>query len=320
MGKKVIAIASSDWHIHDWENYNENYSRTNQQLRAINSIVIAANKYGVPLLFGGDLFHQKKYISNELQGFFCKIHEILTNADHGVYGIDGNHDISKPVKGAGSGGGYVSNLGELLGMTCINFKSLKIPNSNIQLHGIPYIEYNVGLFKHIDDITISKGRVNILLLHTDLPTVKDTDNREVNSHSNIPQDWLKRVSKFNLVLVGHIHQPQQIRKSHVYSIGAPYHQRITDIDSSLGYYLVYDDCSMEHVYLKGFPEFKVDTGNGRDNLNFWIDGITSNDSQPDPIRISKRKFSKLDLIDGYCKKMRVPTRLKKKLINLIMDE
>ena len=180
------------------------------------------------------------------------------------------------------------------------------------------IEYNVGLFNYISKIKLERGKRHVLLIHTDLPSVKDTDGREVASYSNVPNDWKTIISGFDIVLAGHIHQPQRIAKTNAYSIGAPYHQRVTDIDSNLGYYICYNDFRMEHVYLKGYPEFKVDHGNGRDDFNFWIDGTsTVTDNSPSDY-IKQRKFSKMDLVKGYCKINKVSNKRKNKLINLIL--
>lgn len=91
----------------------------------------------------------------------------------------------------------------------------------------------------------------ILLLHTDYPGAKDTDNTEVGTVENLNVNLL---TKFKLVLIGHIHKPQRLGKK-VYMVGAPLQQRRTDRNCKLGYWKIYEDFSMEFKPFKGFPKF-----------------------------------------------------------------
>lgn len=124
-------------------------------------------------------------------------------------------------------------------------------HKNIIVHGVPYVDHNIGLSDYLKNLKLEKGKKHILMLHTDYPGAKDTDGREIDSVENLNLNVLNR---FDLILCGHIHKPQRLSKK-VYMIGAPLQQRRTDKDCKLGYWKLYSDLSMEFVELKGFPKF-----------------------------------------------------------------
>ena len=143
-------------------------------------------------------------------------------------------------------------------MKDLNFKSEKLGDLTlIKVHGIPYIDDNAGINEYltqlIDNHHIGKGSKykHILMLHTTYPGAKDTDGREVEATNAINPNLL---NKFDLILCGHIHKPQKLSKK-VYMVGAPLQQRRTDSKCELGYWLLYEDLSMEFKPLKSYPKF-----------------------------------------------------------------
>lgn len=210
-------------------------------------------KLKVPVLFCGDLLHEPKSLSQELSEIIYKEFSKLDEKDWEMYCIAGNHTmkhINRIDKPAYSWETWLSQ--EYRFLKLINFHRVHI--GKFYIHGIPYIDNNIGLSDYLKSIDTEVGKPrskHLLLLHTDYPGAKDTDGREVDSVENLNINLL---NKFDLVLCGHIHKPQRLSKK-VYMIGAPYQQRRTDKDCKLGYWKLYSDLSMEFIELKGFPKF-----------------------------------------------------------------
>ena len=168
-----------------------------------------------------------------------------------MYAISGNHEIN-----------HISKIGEhpvswtrlftkmFPWLVCLDYCQFLIKD-NIMIHGVPYVDHNIGLSKYLKEMKLDPKQKHILMLHTDYPGARDTDGREVGSVENLNLNVLDR---FDLVLCGHIHKPQRLSKK-VYMIGAPIQQRRTDRDCDMGYWKLYDDLSMTFVKLKGYPRF-----------------------------------------------------------------
>lgn len=252
--KKVVAIVLSDIHYHIYSQYNEGFKRNKAQRRELLKVFKKAHKLNVPVLFPGDIVHNPEVISNQLLSFIAKdLKSFLKLAP--LYGINGNHDqwedsyIDNPV------GGYCTTFSTLFPKRffCVDFQSLVIPNTDLAIHGIPYIIGNKGLFEYIEAIKVIKGKKNILMLHTDMPGAKDTDGRVVGSDFNIPKNWKKILKKFDIVLCGHIHKHQKLGPN-CYMVGAPNQQRKSDKGGKFGYMLLYSDMTVKHKTLN-FPKF-----------------------------------------------------------------
>lgn len=250
--KNPIAITFSDLHINDWTKFNDFSARTKSHLRVLAQIAIECERLSIPAIFCGDLFHKPNMMNQDLlvniiHPFFKDLEKYFWKC----YAIEGNHDLSKvnsidkPTKG------WVSYFSDIYSwMEDISFKTIKL-NNDIELYGVPYIDHNKGLREYLKGIKVNTDIDSILVLHTDYPGAKDTDGRVVNSVENIDQ---KMLSKFDLVLCGHIHKSQKLSKN-VYMVGAPLQQRRTDMNCKMGYWMVYDDLSMEFIELKGYPKF-----------------------------------------------------------------
>lgn len=159
---------------------------------------------------------------------------------------------------------------------------------------------------------------NILLLHTDYPGAKDTDGVEVGSVENLNINVL---SRFDLVLAGHIHKPQRLSKK-VFMVGAPIQQRRTDKDCDLGYWKLYSDMSMKFVPLEGFPKFiDVDSSDDiKDDGNFY-----TVISKPVSLEVTQenhitRNLSKKRLVSRYLRKSGIKDPKKKSVLLEIIKE
>src|SRR5690606_18936965 len=86
---KIRAIAFSDLHLKEYRLFNEGNIRVHQALEVLRKLDNLAHTYGVPLLFGGDLFHDDEYITNYL---LSEALPTFKNIKSTIYGIDGNHD------------------------------------------------------------------------------------------------------------------------------------------------------------------------------------------------------------------------------------
>lgn len=252
---KVIAVAFSDLHLNDWAKHNQDNQRTLNHFRVLSIIQDLCKKHKCPALFCGDLFHKSENISQEL---IMMVQEHFSKLSFNCLAIEGNHDLYKvsSIKNPTHGWVYLFSKNRLYlsWLTDISFRKYDLyPNTNckIMVHGVPYIDHNIGLNDYLKNLELNDGYKHILLLHTDYPGAEDTDGRKVDSVENLNLNILNR---FDLVLCGHIHKPQRLSKK-VYMVGAPLQQRRTDKNCKLGYWLIYEDLSVKFVELKGFPKF-----------------------------------------------------------------
>ena len=251
--KKPIALAFSDIHFNMWSKFNTNNERTLAHLQVLSYIMKACEEHSVGyVLFGGDFFHKPENIDaslfQPLANFICKK---LNRWDRDIIGISGNHDmklnntLEKPSPSL-----WYSICQLSSSLHCIDWESRDIGTAVV--HGIPYLDRNLGLNDQVNKIKLTPHKKNILLLHTDYPGAKDNDGSVVDSVENLNTNLLNR---FDLVLIGHIHKPQRLSKK-VYMIGATHQQRRTDRNCELGYSVIYDDMSVKLVSLSDkLPKF-----------------------------------------------------------------
>lgn len=256
---KPIAICFSDLHINIWAKFNDNKERTKNHFKVLSLLFREAHKYGCPILFTGDLFHKPEYISPELLNMWFKYTRRLSKKYKvKVYCISGNHDIRDTSKIPNKPLSWVNVLSNS-NFICIDYEKVEI-YKGITVYGIPYIDHNIGLNEYLKSLKLS-GK-NILLLHTDYPGAKDTDGRVIGSVENLN---LNILSRFDLVLCGHIHKPQQLSKK-VYMIGAPLQQRRTDRNCKLGRWYIYKDLTIKFKPYLNFPKF-IDVNSSEEVLD-----------------------------------------------------
>lgn len=250
--RKLIALAFSDLHISDWAKFNNNYSRTLNHFRVLSILKERCVKHNIPLLFCGDLLHKPETISQDLISLLMYNFSKLEDARFRCYAISGNHDQCKLSSIKDPSPSWVNLFSEYFNwLNVIDFDWVDWVYQNVIVHGVPYIEHNVGLGEYLKNLNLESGYKHILLLHTDYPGAKDCDGRVVDSVENLNINMLNR---FDLVLCGHIHKPQRLSKK-VYMLGAPLQQRRTDRGNQLGYWEIYSDMSVKFKPLEGFPQF-----------------------------------------------------------------
>lgn len=266
---RVIAIASSDWHYHIHTEFNEENKRVRAKSALISEIYDVANGYNVPVIFPGDLVHNKKQLQNDL--FDILTRELPINCSKAVtYAISGNHDqIFSNTKKSRSPN-YVKSFSRIIpNFHCVDFRS--IDTGKFIIHGIPYITNNENFSSNIKKLKLVKGKPNILMIHTDLPGAKDTNGREVGTVTGMPKDANELFSRFDLVLSGHIHKHQKLGNN-LYMLGAPDQQRRSDMGATMGYWKIYSNMKMEFVELKGPKYITVESlENNSDKFNFLIE-------------------------------------------------
>lgn len=323
--KELLAIVFSDLHLNIWSKFNQNNERTRESFRVLSFL---ANKYPkVPALFCGDLFHKAESIDTDLLEMWVE-YEPADRDEPGyqweMWYIDGNHSlkhrntVKKPIKS-------LATILQKRWMKNLNFCSAKLcsTNESFMVHGIPYIDDNVGVNEYLSEIIKKygigkKGRTHkhILLLHTTYPGAKDTDGREVEAPNAINPNLL---NKFDLVLCGHIHKPQRLSKK-VYMVGAPNQQRRTDKGCKLGYWELYDDLSMVFKELADYPKF-IDVESEdqvKDDGNYY----TVIPPKPRKEEVTKHKItkrlSKKSLVKKYMRAKGIKDKTKQELLTNIL--
>lgn len=317
---KVIGIAFSDLHLGEYSKFNEENKRTLSIFRVLYLIKDLCIKYKCPAFFSGDFMHRPEYISTSLEEIIIEKFEELNRCEEfNIYGISGNHDLQKSNSIDRRSPSHWANL-------CNRYSFLH--NLDFSYHefdkfrvvGIPYLDHNKGLDTLIKaQMKEAMLKPTILLLHTDYPGAKDTDNTEVGTVENLNVNLL---SKFKLVLIGHIHKPQRLGKK-IYMVGAPLQQRRTDRNCKLGYWKIYEDFSMEFKPLKGFPKF-VDVSSEdeiKDDGNYYT--VVASKSRVVAVEDTpqiNRELTKKSMVRRYMKAKGIKDKEKKATLLKVIKE
>lgn len=314
---KIIFLAFSDLHLSDYAKFP---SREDSGFKVLDIIASRCEKLNVPAIHLGDLLHKPESISNRLLYRIVDEFHRLSKYNWKLYTISGNHCISEKSTIGNKPISWDRTFSKLFPwLKCIDYK--RIHFSKGYLYGIPYIDNNIGISEYIKKLELIGGKrsKHILMLHTDYPGAKDTDGSEVNSVENLNVNLL---SKFDLVLCGHIHKPQRLGKK-VYMIGAPYQQRRTDKNCELGYWEVYSDMSLKFVPLKGFPKF-IDVSSEdeiKDDGNYYIviASKSGNMEVEDTSRIT-RELSKKSIVRKYMRVKGIKDKNRKNILLKVIKE
>ena len=322
MNKELIAVAFSDTHFNDWPKFNANMSRTLNQIRALNLILGVCERRGIPALFTGDFVHKPETMSLVL---FQTLNSYFHQSDRPypklpVVGISGNHDMVYTNSLETPSPSWYREFCKMCPSTfiCIDWDSYLIPGTDIRVHGVPYLDHNIGLNDWIKNLKLTKSERHILLLHTDYPGAKDTDGVEVGSVENLNTNLL---DKFNLVLIGHIHKPQRLSKK-VYMIGATMQQRRTDKDCDLGYWEIFSDLSLRFHPLGDFPKF-IDVTSEEDILddgNYYTVVSKPIEVKEDVNRVISRDMSKKKIVRRYLREKGIKDSHRKRILLDIIKE
>lgn len=330
---RVIAIVFSDLHLNMWAKYNDNNERTLKGFKVLSIVSEVCTKLRVPALFCGDLFHKPENLDSDLALMMKDwLHEIyLKRPSFTMYCINGNHDLKhanrlnpKDPKDFSNLHRGLIDLYERYTGNNSNIKVLSPEKPPIFLgddclvYGVPYIDHNVGLTEYLKSLKLRDKYKNVLMLHTDYPGAKDTDNRPVDSVENLNINILK---KFDLVLCGHIHKPQRLSKK-VYMVGAPCQQRRTDKNCEMGYWELYSDLTMKFIPLKGFPRFiDVETPEEiKDDGNYYTVLPKSNNVEALVKHRITKQLSKKKLAHKYLKARGINDKDKESLLVKVLKQ
>lgn len=275
--KRVIAIASGDWHIHDWAQFNEEGQRLQVAAHFIDHITKEAEIHGCNILFTGDLGQTPKGWTTKTMEFAAKLFRTISKLySHKIIGIAGNHDFSETNTLSKQSPSMYRAICHCFPSLFIDvgFTDWVLPEHNLRIYGIPYVTHNQGIEDYINLISVdakSTSQRSILLLHSDIWGARDTNGREVGGVEGIPRNLGKFFKNFDLVLCGHIHQQAELWENKVYMVGAPFHQRKTDMGSKMGYYYIYEDLSVKFQPYKApmFKEYHEGTDHP-DTHDYWV--------------------------------------------------
>lgn len=311
------AIIFSDIHFHYWEKYNPNNRRLKAQLSVFEKLCRLADRYNVPLIFGGDLFNDNMELTNKLLNYInANFSFLFKEYDVKLYAISGNHDMSEKNTLTHRSPSYVKALSEVMpSIKVIDFQKAEFEDYDI--HGIPYLEDNDGLTETIKDITLNPKKTNILLIHTGFKGQKDTSGVVVSDGYNIKEDLFKR---FDLVLSGHIHKPGRVRNN-LFSIGAPLQLRASDSGGKFGYWILNNDFTLRFKELKDTPKFRFYSDpSEKDNDNdIWVKRAPK-DSGAKVISVESVSIDPIKVARHYCKEHGVVSKKKVKVLTDLIWE
>ena len=307
--KKIVAIAFSDIHLNEWPEFNNNNHRLHNSLLVIRNICRVAKRNDVPVLFGGDLVHKYKSVTNSFLSITLPLLHKYSEAP--IWAISGNHDQSEKNTRENGSPSYVETFSHVIpNLHCIDW--LTKENQHLAVHGVPYITGNIGFTEYVNSIKLVKGKMNILMLHTDLHGATTPQGMDLDVHG-IPEDMDSIFGRFDLVISGHIHKPAQLGPN-IYMMGAPEQQNRGDAGTDMGYWVIYDDASMEFVKVLS-PQFKFyNEGEETNDYDFW----TLNKVDEGEIREEKAEklefdvnTSKTKLGRNYCKANNITDKKKR---------
>ena len=189
----------------------EETSNLPERLHSIKSALYEVAEYCVKnnirvMVIGGDILHGKSVIYAIAQDIMLQFFEDFNHAIK-FYVIDGNHDLS------GKGENVVSALRPLFNVHGVTWINQTNNNPVIQPEGIMFIPYSHDVAE-----VVKTSKARILVSHFGL------SEGVLNSGMSIVQNIsLKDLAgKYELVLLGHYHRPQEIIRSNfsLYYVGS----------------------------------------------------------------------------------------------------
>ena len=271
MSIKPHFVVFSDHHFEYWSKYNADGKRTWSQVSILEQLFSRAHSLGVPLLFGGDLFHNPEHLSNSLMSLvFPQLVDLFNRYPVDLYAISGNHDMEGTNTLNHRSPSYIHTLSHIFPrFHCIDFKSVEL--DGIAIHGIPYITHNQDYAEIVSNVRIVPGVINILINHTDYKGQTDTNGIVIGKGENITENLFER---FDMVLSGHVHKMAKVFKN-VRSIGSTHQTRLSDMDGEFGYHVlktVKGRLNLVHRVIDNSPKYRYYTEESEiDNTtDFWV--------------------------------------------------
>lgn len=314
MGKKIIGIGSSDWHLHWWNQFNKGGVRIEVSRQFLVHLFVQADAMGVPILLPGDLWHTPAGIATKTFYIFAKLFNELRQRfpNVRVIGIPGNHDQVESSKIDTPVPNLFSAWCECFPETFKDASFQFIETKNLIISGIPYISHNIGFNDYIKKSLSEKinghksEALRVLLIHTDLPAAIDPSGREIGQVENVPRNLGRFFKDWDFVLCGHIHKPQIMWADNVIMMGSPYQQRRSDAECPMGYWHLYSDKTHEFIPYNapGFRFYKE--GEEHENTDdFWT--AISKESKLEKKKTKKfnPKMDRTKMAKKYVKAMKI---------------
>lgn len=314
---KPIAVIFSDLHLGEYSRFNKGNKRVLNHFKVLFHIRKICLKYDIPSLCLGDLFSKPDVMSN---GFYELVVDKFNKLDKKrwvMYTISGNHDMNALNTFETRSPSWVNTFSKQFKfLECVDWQTVTM-GKHFSITGIPYLDNNVKLNTHVKEASEKKLPNHILMLHTDYPGARDTDDTEVGDVQNLNVNLL---NPFKMVLMGHIHKPQKLGKK-LYMVGAPLQQRRTDKNCPLGYWLLYEDFTMKFFEFKKFPKFKdVSTEEEvLDDGNYYT-VVATDIGQPSKNTNIKKGISKRRLVRNYMKTTNNEDKDKSRLLTNLLKK
>lgn len=317
---KVAFIGFSDIQIEDWKRHSKDHSRFFINEAVLKRVLYLCIEYKCPALFMGDLFDNARALDNYLLNHIFLWFNRFKEAGVMIFGISGNHDQSESNFIDRQSPSYIKMMASIYtNFIDMDFKT--ITHNGFTISGIPYITSNVNFKLALEEAKRQgeqgvRGKKHILMIHTDLWGAKDGFGRVVDSVQSIPAQLDKYFKGFDLILSGHIHVPQALRRN-ILMLGATHQQRTSDMGVNMKVWKIYNDLSYSSISTNQ-PEFRYDDGK-QDSKHFLIPipeeikeedvPITANFKTTDPIKLAKnflrakkiKSKPKLNLLIKYLK-------------------
>jgi DNA repair exonuclease SbcCD nuclease subunit len=319
MAKRIVAIASSDWHIHKFKAFDKDDSRLKASLRAGKYIMDAAATLGVPLLHCGDWFHTPKEVENETMSSTI---DLVANAKCEIISISGNHDMSEKNSFDHRSPSHLKSFKHIKHFHRID-RNYTHTKTGLFVYGIPYMNNDLDIVKCLEVAAEPRRRnaeFSILLLHSDAPGAMTPEGIKINETEHIPTDY-SLFKGWDLVLFGHIHKAQKLHDK-AWMLGCPIHQNAGDVGNACGYWEIYEGGGMTFKRLDMFPQFiRLKKGEKpQDDYNYYL--------EPDEVveeeQVEQGKFSintpKNRLAKRYLKAKSIKNKAKLRALIQILNE
>jgi DNA repair exonuclease SbcCD nuclease subunit len=316
--RKLVAIATADWHLYKFKNFDVNGSRLKYSLEAGSHIFRTAERMSVPVLFAGDLHHNPKEVENETN---TAIQTLFNSLRTNFYYIDGNHDMSEKNSLSHRSPSHINSI---LNDRLTNVNHTHISTKDMFIQGVSYMNNDSDLKKAIRALEIpqqEEGKLKILLLHSDAPGAKTPEGFEIGEVEAIPNNLDKFFKKWDLVLFGHIHQAQRLSKK-CYMLGCPIPQDAGNVNGACGYWKVYSDGKMQFVAMENAPQFiKLKEGEKpKDDGNYYIpfdDVLAEEELNTGVFNVN---YSKAKLAKRYLALNKIKSKSKKRALIEILNQ
>lgn len=316
MAKQIVAIASSDFHIHKFKAFDKEGSRLKNSLKAAKHIMDVAASLGVPFLNCGDWFHTPKEVENETMS---KTISLIAQAKCPIISISGNHDMSEKSTFDHISPSHLDSFGHIKHFLKVDRKAWD--NKNIMVYGVPYMNNDFDMVKVAKTFNyFPENKLKILLLHSDAPGAITPEGIKINETEHIPTDY-SIFKSWDLILFGHIHKAQKLHDK-AYMLGCPIHQNAGDVNNHCGYWEIYGDGSMGFKRLKDFPHFiRLNPGQKpKDDFDYYLEPNEVVEEE----QIEQGKFSintpKNKLARRYFKAKQIKNKAKLRALINILNE